>query len=79
MKRETCKKMTAEMIDEAAESMKAKIDKALNCGALDLDYYGEDYELPKIILAALLEDAQDTWRPPFQESREEAKNLYQML
>lgn len=52
--REILIEKTNEMLEQAYESMKGKIEKALASGAIDIDSYDGTYRLPTCILIALL-------------------------
>ena len=75
MKKESAKQKTQELINELAKRMSNNIDHALSCGAIDLDNYEDNYELPKIILAALLYNETDRLNMPAW-MKVEANNLY---
>lgn len=51
------KKLTKEMVKQAVDAALEKMDKAFMCGAFDINNYGLDYELPKIVASALLDEA----------------------
>lgn len=58
-KKQEIKKLVSEMLEESHEAMKAKIDVALNSGAIDVDKWENangKMILPKCIVTALLED-----------------------
>ncbi len=56
MTKEQVKEKTNKVIDTITENMRCHIDKALSCGAIDIDNYEDNFELPKIITYALLKD-----------------------
>lgn len=70
---------TNELLDKAVEMAKSKIKKALNCGAVDVESYDDDYELPKIILHAVMKSMVDETMPLYPANRKESNNLYQFL
>lgn len=70
---------TNELLDQAVEMAKSKIKKALNCGAVDVESYDSDYELPKIILHAVMKTMVDETQPLTTANRKESNNLYQFL
>ena len=70
--------------EEAKKLVLGKIDKVFNTngnGSIDFDDYEEDsYDLPKIVLYAVLKDvAMNEIRPVLPENREEAENLYKSI
>lgn len=70
---------TNELLDQAIEKAKLKIKKALNCGAIDVESYDDDYELPTIILHAVMRSMADETMPLYPANRKESNNLYQFL
>ena len=57
-KDEKIKAIVAQMIDNSVVIMKSNIDKALSCGALDVDSWDEKFNpmiLPKVIAIAVLQ------------------------
>ena len=75
---------TIELAEEAKKLVLGKIDKVFNTngnGSIDFDDYEEDsYDLPKIVLYAVLKDvAMNEIRPVLPENREEAENLYKSI
>lgn len=73
--REILIEKTNEMLEQAYESMKGKIEKALASGAIDIDSYDGSYRLPRTILVALLTDEKDQYSLT-KEERKEAENIY---
>ena len=59
--REILIEKTNEMLNQAYESMKGKIEKALASGAIDIDSYDGTYRLPTCILVALLAGEKDQY------------------
>jgi len=58
------KALALQMLKNSQREMEAKIDKALNSGALDLDEWDENSNsmiLPKIIVKAIIEDEADQY------------------
>jgi hypothetical protein len=58
-KKEQIKKIALNLLNQSYEEAKKKIEKSLNCGALDLDQWSEKDNpmiIPKIIIIAILED-----------------------
>lgn len=70
---------TNELLGQAVEMAKSKIKKALNCGAVDVESYDDDYELPKLILHAVMKSMADATRPFRADNIKESNNLYQFL
>lgn len=70
---------TNELLDQAVEKAKSKIKKALNCGAVDVESYDDDYELPTIILHAVMRSMVDEIGPFHADNIRESNNLYQFL
>lgn len=66
---------TNELLEQSYEAMKGKIERALACGAIDIDSYDGTYRLPKTILVALLTDEKDQYSLT-KEERKEAENIY---
>lgn len=52
-----------------------KLDSLFNSGALDLEKYDDDYELPKIILCAMLKEMSYQYAPNSDAGRKEVKNI----
>ena len=77
--KETTEQKTNELLDQVVEMAKSKIKKALNCGAVDVESYDDDYELPKIILHAVMKSMADETRPFCADNIKESNNLYQFL
>jgi hypothetical protein len=58
-KKRKIKKLVKDMLKESHKKALANIDRALNCGALDIDSWDEGVApmvLPKTILTAILEE-----------------------
>ena len=79
MTKNQARKKTRELIRKASSLMREKLEKALVCGALDLDSYEDDYILPRIIVCALLEDAKYRFRPLHKDFKKEIDNLNRFL
>lgn len=59
------KKLTNQLLKEAITGIKKKIDKSLNCGALDVNSFDPEnnpYVMPKTILIAAMESEADQWK-----------------
>ena len=74
MTKKQLQQKTRELIRESADSMCKNIEKAINSGAIDLDAY-DDYELPKIVLGALLRREVWNYEMHTAEGREEVNIL----
>ena len=55
-KKREIKKLVKEMLKESHQASLKQIDKAINCGALDIDSWDGKYVIPKTIVTAILED-----------------------
>jgi len=76
-KRNHIRTMVTDMLNIANEAMINKIDKALSCGAIDLDDWSEDCNpmvLPKCIIIALLEDEADQYKAAGTKFEKQVKN-----
>lgn len=67
---------TRHLIAESAKCMRANIKKAINSGAIDLDAYDNNFELPKIVLGALLRNEVFQYKMHTDEGRKAVDNLY---
>ena len=72
-------KKTRELIRESAQRMRQNIKRAFNCGAIDITAYGDDYELPKIILGALLREEAFQYKMHTDEGKKAVENLYSCM
>lgn len=79
MTKEQATLKTKELIGKMAFDMNENIEKALNSGAIDVADYGDDYELPKIILGALLCEESFKWRMHTDEGRKAVENLARFI
>ena len=68
-----------ELMPDITEFIKQKAEKALSCGAIDLDDYEDDYTLTKIVLTAVAKELSYVYRPWSESGREEVKNLESFL
>ena len=66
---------TRQLIRESAQRMRKNIARAFNSGAIDITAYGDDYELPKIILGALLREEAFQYKMHTDEGRKAVENL----
>lgn len=75
MTKKQARKKTRTLINNSAKLMREKLEKALNCGAINLDAYEDDFELPRIIVTALLRDAVFNFSPKcWSETEQRKKN-----
>jgi len=80
MKRQTAIKKTLELYDQDRKRVEELAEKAVSCGAVDLDDYPEaEYALPKIILSVIYQTLRDGWEPLNKEHKDEAANLYSSI
>ena len=68
-----------ELLRQTHNGLMAHIDVALNCGALELSDYDDDYALPKIIVTALLREAVWQWKPLDRAAKETVLNLQHLM
>ena len=75
-------KQVESMLNDSNKLVKSKIDKALNCGALDIEQWDSNYNpmiMIKIIVAALLQDEAEQYMASGtsfeKEVKREVKNL----
>ena len=68
-----------ELMPDITEFIKQKAEKALSCGAIDLDDYNDDYILTKIVLTAVAKELSYAYRPWSEDGRKEVKNLESFL
>lgn len=80
---EILRQKTIELANGAHKLVLEEIERVFKTngnGAIEYDEYGDDYELPKIVLYAVMKDVvMNQVRPVFQKNRDEAENLYQMI
>ena len=67
------------LIAESAQYMRKNITKAINSGAIDLDAYENNMELPKIVLGALLREEEFQYKMHTKEGKKAVENLYQCM
>lgn len=82
MERETLESRVIELIDNSCETMKERVAKVLDSGAVDIERAEDNYLLPKIILKALLKDAEFAIGLPFSERKaieKEVDNIYSII
>jgi hypothetical protein len=61
--------------DDFTTFINKRAKELLNSGAVDLDTFDDDYQLPKIVLCAVLKDLTWQYMPLTQESKKLVKNL----
>jgi len=64
-KKKKIKALAKKMLKNSLKEMEAKIDKALNSGALDIDNWDENSNsmiLPKVIVVAIMETEADQYK-----------------
>lgn len=82
MDREDLESRVLELVDYTSATMKLKVKKVLDSGAIDIDSADDNYVLPKIILRALLKDAEFSVGSPIGEERmikKEVDNIYALI
>ena len=80
MNRQDAISKTNEMIDcqdGVIDYLKAEVERLLSVGAVDLDDYENDYQLPKIVLMVALKNCAGQYEPLFKNAKiaREVKNL----
>ncbi len=63
-KKSQIKKLAVQMLKESFEQAKKKVDKALNCGAIDIDAWSPNSNpmlIPKAIVVAILNDESEQY------------------
>lgn len=79
MTKKQLQKKTRELIRESAANMRKNIEKAINSGAIDLDAYDDNYELPRIVLGALLRYESFQYKMHTEEGRKQVNNLFDCM
>lgn len=82
MDRKVLESRVLELIDDTSATMKHKVKKVLDSGAIDIDSADDNYVLPKIILRALLKDAEFSIGSPIGKERmtkKEVDNIYALI
>ena len=76
MNKSEAKEKTLELFDKYVKNIcHDRIDKVLNSGALALEDYGNNYELPKLLLCDALREAVTSFVPLTAEGKKNLKNL----
>ena len=78
-KKKLYKKFTKDMINQAVEYALGKMDKAFESGAFNIEECDCDYELPKIVATALLEEGVHQITPLYSKNKKVLNNLRKML
>ena len=71
-------KRTNELIRDLNKYIKEDVKKLLDSGAVNLDEYDDNYRLPKMMIAAILErQVKKNYRPPYptRKDNKEIKNM----
>lgn len=71
-------KRTNELIKNLNKYIKEDVKKLLDSGAINLDEYEDNYKLPKMMIAAILErQAEKEYHPPYptRKDNKEIKNM----
>ena len=68
--RRDAKKRAYDIIKDIERSMKQDVVKLLNSGAIELKNWDDNYKLPKMMLAAILEKEQKNMLPPYPTAKE---------
>jgi hypothetical protein len=63
------------MMPEVRQEIIATCEQLLASGGVDLDSYGENFELPKIVLTAAMKRASGNLRPLTDHGKREVANL----
>ena len=81
MTKKQLRKMFNGLIRENNEMMKAKLEKLLKSGAVDLPSWENNYVLPKLIMCAMSKEMYHQWKPLSDPKRweREIKNFYHMM
>ncbi len=73
------KKQILAMCEELAESVKTEVVHSciryLQSGVINLEYFEDNYRLPKIMVTAAIKNAESLFRPLSKENKELAKEL----
>lgn len=81
MTEEQVTEKTDKIINDLAMYYRDKVQCALNCGALNLEQYEDNYILPKIIITATLENNASVYMSPYMDNkaRKEINNLKKFI
>ena len=69
------KKKIASMKKDVNQYIDKETLRLFECGGTNKESYGDDYELPKIVLCAVLKNLSFQYRPFSKAALEEVKNL----
>jgi hypothetical protein len=75
MTKESCKNKAKELINSFAQRLEKEVEYLMNSGAIDFEKYEEDYQLPRIFVAAASKTISGDYQPFSREDKEEVKNL----
>lgn len=82
MEREIFRTRVKELIEYTCTLMENKIDIVISSGAIDVKEAEDNYLLPKLVLKALLKDAENEVGLPFSNKEEHRKtidNIFAMI
>lgn len=68
-----------ELFAETMEIFRESYKKVKKCGAIDINEWGDDYILPKLIMVALSKEAYFQWEPSFGDYDKDIKNIYRCM
>lgn len=63
------------MLPDLTEAIKKECDKLYDCGGVDTDHYGDDFELPKIALTVAIGNQARQYSPLTRRGKAEVSNL----
>lgn len=75
MTREQFDHKFAELMYRVVNQINEDADRLIKSGAIDIKHYGNDFELPRVLLDATLTNVREAYRPLDRKGREEAANL----
>lgn len=75
MTKKQFEKKLGELIGMLGSNIRIKAGCYIEAGAIDIKEYGDDYELPRIVLSAALDDIAWKFSPLYGRCKEEAENL----
>ena len=68
-------KRVNQMLPDLTEAIRKESDRLYDCGGIDTGYYGDDCQLPRIILTAAIENQIHQFRPTAGKSIKAVRNL----
>lgn len=75
MKKNELQERLDELIKKTGEFLTEETERLLKTGAVDINSFGNDYVLPKILLVVALQNASRQWGPRSKELIKICKNL----